>query len=148
MAFGLFKKKREVIDWREKDSDMPIPAKMMEKLKAQRTSISTTAPVSSIASDKPAESSGGFFSFFGGGSNSTDSANSTSTPSSITPVQEEVKTDFWGNPIAVKQDSIVRPAADSSIHTRLDDVSSRFTRLMDRVELLEKKIERLERRGM
>jgi hypothetical protein len=127
--FGL-KKKKEVLDLRPKDSDMPLPAKMREKLIAgPRISLiagnSTSASVdsrsidtsSSTSANSSSNSSGGFFSFFGGG----DSSSSVSDSSS----------------------SVISDNTSSQV----GDLSYRLSRLLDRIELVEKKLERLERRN-
>ena len=146
MAFELFKKKKELVDFRPKDSDMPIPVKMRDRLLGGRASPSSSisnliaqAPLStpSPSSSSGSSSSGGFFSFFGGDSGSSSSSNDSSSSSSPA-------TSFWdaGTNTAPSSSS----SGSDKIESSLNDLLYRFSRLMDRVELLEKKMDRFERK--
>jgi hypothetical protein len=143
MAFDLFKKKKEVVDFRPRDSDMPIPAKMKERLMSTRPSsgiITTSSEPSSTTTSASSSGSGGFFSFFGGNSDS----GSSSSPAS------EAKTDFWGNSTSSSDSSSSTTISSSSSYDKLEsslnDVIYRLSRLTDRFELVEKKLERVERK--
>lgn len=146
MAFDMFKKKKEVVDFRPKDSDMPIPTKMRERLLAGRPSLATS-PVSSDSSSTNSSSTGsggGFFSFFGGGSDSTSSptTSSSSLPSSSSG-------SFWDatpNSSSTNSSSYNSGTTLEKLETSLNDLLYRFSRLIDRVELLEKKMDRVERK--
>ena len=143
MAFNLFKKKKEVVDFRPRDSDMPVPQKIKDRLITGKSNSISPASSSEIPSTAP--SSGGFFNFFGG----SDSQTKASTASDS--VNSEVKTDFFGNPLNNPSPALSSTnnfsSSNTNLHeTRIDDVSSRLSRLLDRVELLEKKMDRLDRR--
>jgi len=134
MAFNLFKKKKEnVVDFTPRDSNMPIPAKMKDKLMAGNSQTSIVS-ASSPSSNTSGQSSGGFFSFFGGSSDSSSTTSSPSPAPASTPT-----TDFWGNPVS-SCSSQTSPSHDVS------DINHRISRMTDRLELSEKKIERLERK--
>lgn len=152
--FG-FKKKVEVVDLRPKDSDMPIPSKIRERLMASGktqtvggNSFSDALESNSSTSISPSSSanqssSGGFFSFFGGSDSSSSSA--SSSDSSVKP-----PTSFWdANNSTSSVNSSSSPTSSSSerIETQVNDLLYRFSRLIDRVELVEKKLERLERKN-
>jgi predicted RNase H-like nuclease (RuvC/YqgF family) len=126
-----FKKKQEVVDLRPRDSDMPIPSKIRERLMASgktqvingnSVSDSLEASVPAVTSSSSnSSSSGGFFNFFGGGdsSNNESSASASSNNSSL---------DL------------------EKVDSKINDLLYRFSRLTDRVELLEKKMDRFERK--
>jgi len=155
MAFDLFKKKKEVVDFRPKDSNMPIPARMRDRLmgnsgenividsKSSSDSINSTpifSPASPSSSSSGSGSSGGIFSFFGGGSSSNNPAETQPDP---------VQTDFWGN--AVNNNSTGALGSSSSdiekLSTRIGDLSTQISRVADRIDLIERKMDRFERRG-
>jgi len=149
MAFGLFRKKKEMVDLRPRDSDMPVPPKIKERLDAQKSaSISETPPVASGTGSN----SGGFFGFFGG--NSGDSTNTQGGSSSVNPTSNqatsEVKTDFWGNPLgsgSSLSSSVSSPSSgNEKLESSIKDVIYRLSRLSDRLELIEKKVDRIERK--
>jgi hypothetical protein len=154
MAINWLKKKKEVVDFRPRDSDMPIPAKMRERLMAGKASIIDNSNTSnSSSSSSNSSSSGGFFSFFGGGSSSESNSNANNFNAPIS----EAKTDFWGNPISSGEGSSSSSnnsfsSSTSSnqnfdkLESSLNDVIYRLSRLTDRFELIEKKIERVERK--
>ena len=99
-----------------------------------------------------------FGGFFGG--SSSGSSNSNISSNSTTNTSQEPKTDFWGNPIQTSESS--SPASSSSsyssygssssistlssttndkLETQINDLSYKLSRLLDRLELLEKKYE-------
>jgi hypothetical protein len=141
MPFGMFKKKKEVLDLRPRDSDMPIPNKIKERLISvnssgglglssssnSSSSLSPIIPSGSIESSSQTssgnENSGGFFSFFGGSDSSSNSSSSSLFSNSTLTSSDLDKTD-----------------------SKVNDLHYRFSRLLDRVELLEKKMDRLERK--
>ena len=145
MALNWFSKKeksREVVDFTPKDSDMPIPAKMKEKLLAGRLPVAGAVNLASSSSPQSSASQGssGFFGGFFGGSASSDSSSSLAqTPQAS---QTSPATDFWGNPVNNSASSNQTAASDSQIN----DVLYRVSRLTDRIELLEKKLDRAERK--
>jgi len=146
MAFDVFKKKKDVVDFRPKDADMPIPLKMRERLLAGKSN-SIITPVSSDNSSTNSSSSGsggGFFSFFGGGS---DSANSSSASSSTSSSSSSSSGSFWdaGTNTSSTNSSSSSSSVDK-LESSLNDLLYRFSRLIDRVELLEKKMDRVERK--
>jgi predicted RNase H-like nuclease (RuvC/YqgF family) len=126
-----FKKKQEVVDLRPRDSDMPIPSKIRERLMASgktqvingnSVSDSLEASVPAVTSSSSnSSSSGGFFNFFGGG----DSSNNESSASAS---------------------SNNRSLDLEKVDSKINDLLYRFSRLTDRVELLEKKMDRFERK--
>lgn len=145
MVFGLFGKKKEVVDFRPRDSDMPIPSKMKEKLIGGNNPITSTytpeeSNTPTPSSSTTSSSGGGFFGFFGGGNDSSSSTNSTTTPTQTNSTQ----VDFWGNPVNTPA---VESNTSSESNSQLNDVLYRLSRIADRLELVEKKIDRLERRN-
>lgn len=148
MAFDMFKKKKEVMDFRPKDSDMPIPTKMRERLLAGRSSLVTSSSSTDTTNSSNASSStgsgGGFFSFFGGGSDSTNSGSTSSSPS-----PSSSSGSFWDagtNTSSTSSSSYNSGTTLEKLETSLNDLLYRFSRLIDRVELLEKKMDRVERK--
>ena len=114
--FGL-KNKKEVWDLRGRSDSITVKNK---------NPTSTSGPeASSSSSSTPSSNSGGggFFGFFGDNSSSSSSSGTSSTSLSSSDNDKLTK-----------------------IESRLDDIFYRFSRLIDRVELLEKKMDRLERR--
>jgi hypothetical protein len=161
MPFSIFPKKKSDLDLRPKESDMPIPIKMREKLLANsKTRIingntlsdSLEAPladqIGSTAQQTNSSNSsgGGFFNFFGGSDSNQKTENTTSSSSNSS------STSFWDvgtNTTATNSStssSITSNSNSERIESSLNDLLYRFSRLMDRVELLEKKMERLDRR--
>ncbi len=126
-----FKKKQEVVDLRPRDSDMPIPSKIRERLMASGktqvingNSVSDTleaAAPASASSSSNSSSGGGFFNFFGG-------SESSNTESSTSPGSTSSSLDL------------------EKVDSKINDLLYRFSRLTDRVELLEKKMDRFERK--
>lgn len=146
MAFNIFGKKKEVVDFRPRDSDMPVPQKIKDRLIAGKTNSVSSGSTSEIPTTAP--SGGGFFNFFG---SSNDNSSTSSAPIISDSTASEVKTDFFGNPLNSSSpvSSSTNSFSSSSTNlneTRIDDVSTRLSRLLDRVELLEKKMDRLDRR--
>lgn len=139
MVFG-FKKKKEVVDFRHRDSDMPIPAKMKEKFGI------TNASNTDLSNVPKSSSTGGFFSFFGGNNDSISSSSSK---------ESEAKTDFWGNPVSSNSSSNSSSSSNNNLSNNLGfdkiensigDLAYRISRITDRLELVEKKFERIERK--
>lgn len=126
----MFKKKQEVVDLRPRDSDMPIPSKIRERLMASGktqvingNSVSDTLDSSAtpVNTSSSTSSSGGFFNFFGGSdSSTTETTNNSSSSSSSLDLEK--------------------------VDSKINDLLYRFSRLTDRVELLEKKMDRFERK--
>ncbi|MDP1728843.1 MAG: hypothetical protein Q8L27_01425 [archaeon] len=152
---GLFSKKKEVIDLRNRDADMPIPAKMRERLMAGNINyaassiIPTTETTNSNSSGSSQDSGGGFFGFFGGADSSSNSSLSSSTDSTetiqaTTPIASTQATDFWGNPIATN-DSLGSSAASRIVSSNETD-NRRISKMLDRLELIEMKLDRIERK--
>lgn len=144
----LFKKKKEVVDFRPKDSDMPIPAKMRDRLLSGKgnTGIVTSADPSTNSSSSTSSGSsgsGGFFSFFGGSDSSSSNSSSSNTSSSSSG-------SFWDagtNTSSSSSSSSYNSGTTlEKLETSLNDLLYRFSRLVDRVELLEKKMDRVERK--
>lgn len=138
---SLFSKKKEVVDLRPRDSDMPIPAKMKERLLAGNVSnVSSIGSSATLANSEISSSGQGLFGFFGGSDSSSNSPVSSST-NNETPITE-TKTDFWGNPINNNTSN-----ANSSTTNFYDDNSShKISKMLDRLELIEKKLDRIERK--
>jgi len=130
MAFNFFKQKKQ------QDMDLtgslsggiPLPKHLQKKIVPIKSSdgiitlSDTYSQTSPETSQTPATSSGGgFFNFFG-----NDSSSYASTPT---------------------------PAIDSSYPNnlqttnKLDEISGRLSKLLDRVELIERKIDRFERKS-
>ena len=138
MAFNLFGKKKEIVDFRPRDSDMPIPAKMKDKFGIKNQAVSpsfeglqSSSSSSTIPSNQSSQSTGGgFFNFFGGSSDASPAT--TSSPVA------EVKTDFWGNPVQTNNEPVSNPSSTDSTY--------KLSHITDRLELIEKKLERLERK--
>lgn len=149
MVFGFNKNKREVMDLRNRDNG-GIPSDGYLKRKGNNItgagsaivspSITTAADFASTSSENTSNSSnssssnsgGGFFSFFGNNdSNSSSSSSSNNSSSSY---------GGYGNSSSGSSDI-------SKVEERLNDLLYRFSRVMDRVELLEKKMDRLDRRN-
>jgi hypothetical protein len=139
MAFELFKKRKEVVDFRKKDSDMPVPAKIKERLMAGKTSSGMIVTSANPSESSTTQSSGGFFGFFGGSDSSSSNASSPE-------VKTEAKTDFWGNSVSTSTNEGSSSNYNSNSDTRLNDVLYKLTRVTDRLELVEKKIDRIERK--
>ena len=151
MVFGFNKNKREVMDLRNRDNG-GIPSDGYLKRKGNNItgagssivspSITTAADFASTSSDNTSNSSsnsssnsgGGFFSFFG----NNDSNNSASSSSSSNSTGSSYG--GYGNSSSSSTDV-------SKVEERLNDLLYRFSRVMDRVELLEKKMDRLDRRN-
>ena len=136
MVFGFNKKKSDVVDFRNLNST-GIPSSGYLKRKSAGSSsdsnVSVLASSSSSASSTndnsgASSSGGGFFSFFGG-SDSSSNAGSSSSYGSSNSSSEVTKENF------------------DKVENRLNDLLYRFSRLMDRVELLEKKMDRFERKN-
>lgn len=138
MVFDFFKKKKEVVDLSSANSS-GIPASGYLK----RKTISTTQGQESIRSNNSLlspnqnsnQNSGGFFSFFG----SSDNSNSSS------PVSSPAQTSAYGssynsNPSSESLETIEK------LKSQIEDISYKLSRMIDRLELLEKKMDRLERR--
>ena len=141
MAFSLFRKKKEVIDFTSTNSE-GIPTEGYMK----RKGINAPAPssASSNAANPSSSSSGsGFFgSFFGGGS-------SDSSSSAQTAPAPAAQTDFWGNPVNTNTSAPAISSANndlSSQNSQISDILYRLSRLTDRLELIERKMDRLERK--
>jgi hypothetical protein len=139
MVFGLFKKKN-VLDLRASGG---IPTKGYLKRKGisgEQVSLNKQE----ASSSGNLSSGGGFFGFFGNSDSGSDSNNNSGA--------SNANTDFWGNPVLGSGSGSrgVSPNVSvteiSRMQERLNDISDRFSRLLDRVELLEKKMERAERR--
>ncbi len=143
----LFKKKNEVVDFRPKDADMPIPTKMRERLLAGKPDSSTLSLNSSATTtpNSSTSSGSGFFSFFGGSSDSSTS----SSPVSSSSVSNSSSGSFWDAGTNTSSSSSLNSNSNSSfdkLESSLNDLLYRFSRLVDRVELLEKKMDRVERK--
>lgn len=141
---ALFGKKKEVVDLRPRDADMPIPAKMRERLisgnsNANSSAIPTTETTSSSASSSQSSGSG-FFGFFGG---SDSSSNSAATPTSSTETNQTPTTDFWGNSVMSNASS---SSSNEAVVSSDANLSSRISKMIDRLELVEMKLDRLERK--
>lgn len=142
---GLFGKKKEVVDLRPKDADMPIPARMREKLLPAKSGASIISSASSTASPTETSSnSGGFFGFFGGGDSSSSAASTNSSSAVSAPAVEETKTDFWGNPVSTASNSSV--SINNQNDNSVGEMSYKLSRMTDRLELVEKKLGRMERK--
>jgi hypothetical protein len=158
MVFGLFEKKKEVVDYRPKDSDMPIPAKMREKLMGTANPVASTyvpdeetSPTSAIP--PVSNSGGGFFGFFGGGSDNSNSNTSSSTTTAASETQPaSTQVDFWGNPVnnesSSSESSSSNYPSSKNVSSQLSDIIYRLGGITDRLELVEKKMDRLERRTL
>ncbi len=145
MAFGMFKKKKEVVDLRPKDADMPIPAKMRERLLPAKSNIVNTASANSQAESGNSSSGGGFFGGFFGGGSSSDSISTVKTSA------PEAKTDFWGNPISTNNtdsssNSDLASSSNNESSSQIGEIAYKLSRFTDRLELIEKKIDRLQRK--
>lgn len=131
MAFGWFKKK-EVVDLRKGQSDIVVSDDVKKRFANQQTLNEPPANAASTSAPSPSsQESGGFFSFFG----SSNAGNVSSMPS----------------PPSATSDAISYSGSDNgdkieSLNKRIDELSLGISRLTDRVDLNERKIERLERR--
>lgn len=129
---GLFKK-REVLDLTKKGIDSDVPTEGYFKRKNISSSLvsQNTSPLNQASSSfspattettSPTPNSGGFFNFFGDSSSSTPTPATSSTNTSNFVDNEKLK-------------------------SQLDDLNYRFSRVLDRLELLEKKMDRFERKS-
>ena len=158
MTFNPFKKRDNVLDLTKNKThkpDIPIPSDIKSRIEAdirnsgiQETTSTPITDESTGETVEPKKSGGigGFFGgFFGGGSSSASSSNS-----------EEDKiasaTDFGSN--STESSSTPEPSSTygygsgmtSGTKVRLRDLISKISKLSDRIELLERKVERLERK--
>lgn len=145
---GLFKKK-EVLDLTKRgiDSDVPTDGYFKRKgltassINSNSLSLNNSDSTTQTTSNQPVQeqstqSSGGFFSFFGGSENSS-STTSNSNASSFS---------NSGSSTSSPSTSTVDQADFNRLKTQLEDMNYRFSRVLDRLELLEKKMDRLERK--
>lgn len=148
MAFNLFKKKKEVVDLTGSVSGgIPIEGYMKRKGGAsqQADSISSASSTGSGSSGSSSSGGGFFGGFFGGGSSSADSSASPASSSSAAPAQS-MQTDFWGNPVNTNTSSSAPSSASSGSDSQISDILYRLSNMSDRIELIEKKIDRAERK--
>ena len=140
MVFGFLKKKEEVMDLRKRDSDMPIPVKMRERLiTGQSSSSLVSSSATSSSTPESSNSGGGFFSFFGGSSDSSSSSSNNLNSSS----NNSSSSDLLGG---ISNAGSLSNSDSEKLQTQLGDLMYKFSRQTDRLELAEKKIERLERK--
>jgi len=132
--FDVFKKgkKEKTLDLTLEGKDggkeeIPIPSEMKTRLQAQAQEIANGQESVNVEPEKkPAESdsgSGGFFGgFFGGGENNSgvNSSTTSSTSSSV---------------------GTYNTSEDSDTKRKIDRISSQLTRLEQRIELLERKLD-------
>jgi hypothetical protein len=171
MAFKMFKKKEEVLDLRagmqkKPTSEYPVSQSMRQKIEAdlaksgiptsrvlQNEAQSIVSSVETTPAAEPKKSNAvGFFSgFFGGGSsnssaNSSNSSNNDST--AITSTTSTTTSQTTANPSTTYGYHPTRTTSSSvvTIKSKLEDLSNRISRVVDRLELIERKIERIEGR--
>lgn len=121
MAFNWFRKK-EIIDLRKGQNDIVVSDKIKQKFTNQQ--ISNQAPSSATSQENR-----GFFSFFGSSSASEASSMQTPVPS----------------PPSISSNSEILDKIER-LNKRVDELFTGISRLVDRVDLNERKIERLERK--
>jgi predicted ribosome quality control (RQC) complex YloA/Tae2 family protein len=140
MAFSFFKKKED-IDLTKKgiDSDVPVEGYFKRKGKTPSTQAIDSSSQTSSAETQTSSSGGGFFSFFGNSDSSSSSSNSNATSS--TPSSSSDYSSYSNS------SSPSNSADTEKLKTQLDDLSYRISRILDRIELLEKKMDRLERKS-
>ena len=124
MPFDLFKKKK-VLDFRPGREDIIIESK-------NQSSGSTNTSESVEPIPTPSGGGGFFGGFFSGDSSSSPSSSSSSSYSSSSS----------NNSSLVDADKMIR------IERRVEDIADRLSKLLDRVDLLEKKMDRVERKGI
>jgi len=134
MAFNWFKKK-EVMDLRKGQSDIVVSDDVKKRFASQQSSGTAPAPSSAPATSSQ-DSGGGFFSFFG--SSSASEASNMQTPQATTTETPSYAGSSAGNTEIM--DKLER------LDKRISELFTGVSRLTDRVDLNERKIERLERK--
>ena len=133
MAFNWFKKK-EVIDLRKGDSDIIVSDDVKKRFNQQASAGTVPEPSAPSSTTGTSQESGGFFSFFG-------SSNASNVSSMQTPAATETSTaSGYGNSNTEIMDKLER------LDKRINELFTGISRLTDRVDLNERKIERLERK--
>jgi len=133
MIFDFFKRKKEVLDLRKKDG-MPVPAKIKEKLLAKESNSSSILTASNTSTETQKQESpnawnlGGIF----------DNPNLSS---SVSNVPNNLNTDGQTSSIGNQNLNLEK------FESQLNDMSYKLSSFSDRLELLERKVERLERKS-
>lgn len=146
MVFEFLKKRREkqTLDLSgNKAEEIPIPAELRKKLVSEsskspspRFGVSSPSSSSLPSSSTTSSSSSGAGSFFGGffgSSPSSDSSSSSIVPAAL-PSSSYSSSNPSGNSLA-------------AMEAKLQNISDRISGLIDRVELLERKMSRFDRRN-
>ena len=172
MRFKFFNKKEEVLDLRKprrRVSEIPVSNVMQKKIEGDIANFSVGSSVSSninsgakevesaVELNKSRKSNAvGFFSgFFGGGSsnsgevsptNSVNNIMEDSSSNSVDSVSTENVNGSSNSSYSSYYANRNKARSVATIKTNLEDLSDRINRLVDRIELLERKVNRLEGR--
>jgi hypothetical protein len=113
------------LNWFKKKTGVVDLRRKSDSITVVNSASSESLNTNSNAPIAPAqESSGGMFNFWGNSDSSSSNQTSSSSSSST------------------DSDKIIR------VERRADDIADRLSRALDRIDLLEKKMDRLERKGL
>lgn len=167
MPFGLFKKKKEVLDLSgTSSSGIPVPKRLQSSSPASNaaqpsaesliggtldlTSSQNSSSISAPAVNESSSSSGGgFFGFFGGSDSSSTNSTSSSPAASASPSPSPYSSSSSASSAYPEFNSSqsLSSIGIQQMQDKLREVSERVSRLVDRIELLELKINKFERQS-